>query len=172
MCFQADTPEENPDREQVQEIVQTGFRNISEKDTPTSPLPAKVLERTSKRKYNPMAEEAYSVMKQLGSKIKQKDDFDVFGENDACQLRKITYVCSQTIAKHRINQSVFWMEMPSFTIHSNSNVPSFSTLRPSSASSLSTYRRDPTVRKDSTGELFSNMSSLNFVEDMGLGGGG
>ena len=70
LCFQADTSEEKPNNEEVEEIVQTGGQNVSEKDTP--PPPVNVPERTSKRKYSPMPEEAYSVMKKIGSNLKKK----------------------------------------------------------------------------------------------------
>ncbi|KAJ8871825.1 hypothetical protein PR048_028165 [Dryococelus australis] len=123
----ADTLKENPHSEKYQEIVQNACWIVSGNDTSTPPpSPANVIKRRSKRKYNHMAEEAYS--------------------NAACQLRKITDVCSQIIAKHRINQILFEMEMPSFTYHSNRNGPSCL-----------------------TGELFTNGSSLGCVEATGLG---
>ncbi|RZF32908.1 hypothetical protein LSTR_LSTR004299 [Laodelphax striatellus] len=70
-------------------------------------------------------------MKNLQSRMKQKDDCDVFAENVACQLRQITHIRSQMIAKHRINQVLFEIGMSQFDI--SYNPPSNGSSRPSSA---------------------------------------
>ena len=46
-----------------------------------------------------MAKEAYLVLKKLGDNIKVKDEFDVFDEHVACQLRKCTDLPDQALAK-------------------------------------------------------------------------
>jgi hypothetical protein len=99
---------------------------VSPSTRPTkSPAPADNRKPTfNKRKRNPVAAEAYDVMKKLGTNLKQKDDCDIFGENVACQLRDIRDVRSRMIAKHRINEVLFEIGMSQFQIPSPSNASS------------------------------------------------
>lgn len=61
-----------------------------------------------------MVDEAYQVMKKVSSQLNQpgiEDEFDIFGKNVACQLRKIINSRDQALAKHRINTILFEMEL-------------------------------------------------------------
>lgn len=99
-------------------------------------------------------------MKRLGNNIKVKDDLDVFGENVACHLRKMKDERNRVVAKHRINQVLFEMELAEYS-NSSSSAPSTSfntTSRPSSAGSPSL------LRQDSVDEPFSVTNSLAVVD--------
>lgn len=51
------------------------------------------------------------MMKKLQSNIKEKDEYDVFGENVAFQIRRLSSERNKALAKHRINQILFEIEM-------------------------------------------------------------
>lgn len=78
--------------------------------------PSQSTQQTRKRIYNrnPVAQEALNVMRNLGNNIKPKDDFDVFGEYVASELRKSTNAQQVAIAKQRINAALFDLEMSNF----------------------------------------------------------
>ncbi|KAG8323983.1 hypothetical protein J6590_103266 [Homalodisca vitripennis] len=78
-----------------------------------------------RRRYNPVAQEALSVMKNLGDKIKPRDEIDAFGEYVAGQLRKCTDLRQMAVTKHRINQALFDLEIAN--LPSNQPTPNIST---------------------------------------------
>ncbi|KAG8241857.1 hypothetical protein J6590_077126 [Homalodisca vitripennis] len=99
-------------------------------DTPSpgssTPLQSKLTKPPKRRRYNPVAQEALSIMKNLGDKIKPRDEFDAFGEYDAGQLRKCTDLRQQmVVTKHRINQALFYLEIAN--LPSNQPTPKIST---------------------------------------------
>lgn len=83
----------------------------------------------TKRWYSPVSEEAFSV----GKNVQYKDEYDIFGELVACQLRKCTDLRERAIAKQRINQVLFDLEMSSWNNPSSSHSTSPSTSRCSDA---------------------------------------
>lgn len=80
-----------------------------------------------------MVDEAYQVMKKVSSQLNQpriEDEFDIFGKNVACQLRKIKNSRDQALTKHRINTILFEMELnqlpePSRSTSASSYIQSF-----------------------------------------------
>lgn len=77
--------------------------------------PSRLLKKKSSRE---LAEEAYGVMQKL---VKEKDnenhikdEFDVFGAHVACQLRNLNTKLYQIVAKQRISQVLYDMEMEQF----------------------------------------------------------
>lgn len=102
----------------VEESVDNSNENIDVEDvTPAiTPNPRPTYSKhPSKRRY-PIAEETYRVMKKLGEKVNTKDEFSIFKEHITCQLRKCTDLHDLAIAKRRINDVLFDLEMAT---HSN-----------------------------------------------------
>ncbi|KAJ8889419.1 hypothetical protein PR048_008918 [Dryococelus australis] len=64
-----------------------------------------------KRKTDFLAEEAYMVMKELGSRVQKRDEFDVFGEHVAHFLRNLTRKSNQNNAKFQIYNILYQFEM-------------------------------------------------------------
>ncbi|KAG8331179.1 hypothetical protein J6590_046504 [Homalodisca vitripennis] len=92
---------------------------------PSTPLQSTLTKPPKRRRYNPVAQEVLSVMKNLGDKLKPRDEFDAFGEYVAGQLRKCTDLRQMAVTKHRINQALFDLEIASLP----SNQPTPNTLR-------------------------------------------
>ncbi|KAG8277075.1 hypothetical protein J6590_049984 [Homalodisca vitripennis] len=92
---------------------------------PSTPLQSTLTKPPKRRRYNPVAQEALSVMKNLGDKIKPRDEFDAFGEYVAGQLRKCTDLRQMAVTKHRINQALFDLEIAN--LPSNQPTPNIST---------------------------------------------
>ncbi|KAG8263366.1 hypothetical protein J6590_035204 [Homalodisca vitripennis] len=92
---------------------------------PLTPLQSTLTKPPKRRRYNPVAQEALSVMKNLGGKIKRRHEFDAFGEYVAGQLRKCTDLRQMAVTKHRINQALFDLEIAN--LPSNQPTPNIST---------------------------------------------
>lgn len=65
----------------------------------------------TKRRVDTKSEEAYTVMKQLSSNIKKRDDFDVYGEYVAGILRNLKSKSVLAFAKYEINSALYRAEM-------------------------------------------------------------
>lgn len=76
---------------------------------------------SSKRSRSSIADEAYSVVKEVGSNFKNKDEFDIFGDLVACELRKCRDKKYVALAKRRISDVLFDVEMHEFNIQPQSN---------------------------------------------------
>lgn len=137
--FQDGTEVDEPAPFEASDIPQTSGGNIASCEKISSEISPSTNNNRKhcKRKRNPEAHEAYEVMKKLQSQMKQKDDCDVFAENVAYQLHQIPDIRSQMIAKYRINQVLFEVEMSQFDIYSNppsyAIIISYGSSRPSSA---------------------------------------
>ncbi|GBO10294.1 hypothetical protein AVEN_135557-1 [Araneus ventricosus] len=90
--------------------------------TPTPPTPSRCSKRAGKRRFNPMIEEVYSVTGKSGKIVETRDEFDLFGGYIACQLRKCTDLHDMAVAKHRINQILFDLELSNLNRESNENL--------------------------------------------------
>lgn len=66
---------------------------------------------TKRRVLDTKSEEAYTVMKQLSSNIKKRDDFDVYGEYVAGILRNLKSKSVLAFAKYEINNALYRAEM-------------------------------------------------------------
>lgn len=86
----------------------TSCSSIATTETP-SVSAIKILKR--KRKLNPMVEKALQSVTNLRRKVHQRDEFDVFGEYVAFQLRKLKSDRNKAIAKNQINKILFDLEM-------------------------------------------------------------
>lgn len=106
--------------------TQTSRASSSTGETSTSiscaPPPSVAQHRPlNKRRRNTMADEAYSVMKEVGSNLKKKDEFDIFGDLVACELRKCSDKRYVALAKRRISDILFDVEMHEFNRQPQSN---------------------------------------------------
>ncbi|XP_046686437.1 uncharacterized protein LOC124372114 [Homalodisca vitripennis] len=107
------------DKEAADETVQ---EDIAEEGNDTSITTADNTPKTgtdpprklTKKRKASIVDEAYQVMKKVSSQLNQpgiEDEFDIFGKNVACQLRKLKNSRDQALAKHRINTILFEMEL-------------------------------------------------------------
>ena len=90
-----------------------------------------------KRKTVQMAEEAFNVMKKVSASldVRDNDEFDVFGNHVACQVRNLSSKFDQAQAKFEINQILYEFEMKQLQSGSSDSRPSSAcTSRPSNTS--------------------------------------
>ncbi|KAG8334698.1 hypothetical protein J6590_084495 [Homalodisca vitripennis] len=123
--------EQEQNNDNVDDVGESGRNNEtpSEVSADAPPLPANPTPTSSKRPrksraLNPMAQEAYTVIKTLGEKINTKDKFEAYGVHVACQLRKATNLQDLAVAKKKINDALFDLEMATYNRQLNPSTPS------------------------------------------------
>lgn len=82
--------------------------NTSDELFITPKLP--VQKNNQKRKKNPMAEEAYEVMKSLVCKQGQRDEYHVFGEHVGYKIRKLPTDYAKSTVEYLINNILYEAE--------------------------------------------------------------
>lgn len=123
-CFFFQVTEDNNVNVNLHEELPTQTSRTSSSTGETSssivsaPPPSVAL---NKRRRNTMADEAYCVMKEVGSNVKKKDEFDIFGDLVACELRKCSDKRYVALAKRRISDILFDVEMREFNRQPQSN---------------------------------------------------
>ncbi|CAH2001424.1 unnamed protein product [Acanthoscelides obtectus] len=84
---------------------------------------------------NTKSEEAYTVMKELSSNVKKRDDFDVYGEYVATTLRNLKSKSVQIYAKFEINNILYKAECSD--IQPGTSTTPFATPTPSASPATS-----------------------------------
>ncbi|XP_011866239.1 PREDICTED: uncharacterized protein LOC105561123 [Vollenhovia emeryi] len=88
--------------------------------------------KSTKRKADEMCEEVYTIIKQLSSNVKKRDEFDVFGEHVANTLRNLKSRSVQSYTKFEISSSLYRAEIndqrtsnstPGSSIRSDTSTP-------------------------------------------------
>lgn len=134
---------------------------IGETPPTSSSSPTSVAKHTNKIRRNTIADEAYSVMKAVGNNLKKKDEFDIFGDLVACELRKCSDKRYVALAKRRISDILFDVEMHEFNMQPQSN---------SNCSSSLSHQDSSSCPVENDEDVFQNSPSiLNPVIDKAKG---
>lgn len=79
------------------------------------------------QKKNPMAEEAYEVMKSLVSKQGQRDEYHVFGKHVGYKIRKLPTDYAKSTVEYLINNILYGAKTGKYDYLPSAAVPIYST---------------------------------------------